>query len=166
MRAHAVAAIALLAISAGCDGSDRPDALDGQIIIADTIDPELIQPGTVLRVGPATEEAINRPVFPPIVRGDEGMISIYDGFFIQAPCSLPLQRAVRLSRDTITVRFISAPDTTLDGPCQEDSRPLGYSMLVGQFEPDSYAVRLMHEGDQARATPLDTVYEDIAVEPK
>lgn len=153
----------LAALGTGCSEARAP----GQsfLVTTDTVDPALLAPGIVLRKGPATPEAIAGPVYPPIVAGDRGQLSIYEGYFLRAPCSTPI--AVDASRgDTITVRIRSRPDTAAPDPCPEAPKPIGYAMLVGQFEPGTYAVRLIHEGDHARPSPLDTVYDNITVEPK
>ncbi len=128
-------------------------------------DPEPEKPGTVFRHGPATPEEIARPLHPPTVEGGEGQVSIYDGYFVREPCALPL-RIFASGGDTILVRLVSEPDTAGTGDCQEAEQPTGYAVLVGQFEPDEYAVRIVHEGDRSRPAPLDTVYENITVTPR
>ncbi len=165
MRPSAVLAVAVLAaLAAGCGPDTAADREDSFQVTADTIDPELLAPGTILRQGPATPEAMAGPVRPPVLAGAKGQISISQGYFVRAPCATSI--SVRASRgDTITVRVTSRPDTTAPDPCPETPKPIGYAMLVGQFEPGSYAVRLIHEGDGARPAPLDTVYENITVEP-
>lgn len=128
-------------------------------------DPEPEKPGTVFRQGPATPEEIARPLHPPIVEGGEGQVSIYDGYFVRGPCATPLQ--VDANRgDTILVRLMSKPDSARADNCQEEEQPTGYAVLVGQFEPAEYAVRVVHEGDRSRPAPLDTVYENIIVTPR
>ena len=154
--------VLLLGLAAGCDAG--ADAGDRFTVTADTVDLAMT-PGVIFRHGPATPEAIAAPVTPPVVRGGEGRLSIYDGFFIRAPCSTPLQVQARRG-DTVTVRVWSEPDTTAADPCPEEPKPVGYSMLVGPFDPGTYTVRVSHEGDGARPVLLDTVYEDITVDPK
>lgn len=152
------------------DGEQARAQADGPmqeaVITADTVDRGGTKPGTILRWGPATPEAIEGPVYPPVVAGDRGQVSIYEGYFVSQPCYRPLRADADLQADTIVVRVIADPDTARAGPCEEAEKPLGYAMLVGQFDPGSYAVRLIHEGDTARDAPLDTVYADIAIEPR
>lgn len=101
----------------------------------------------------------------PIVAGDSGQISVYDGYFLLAPCSQPLRVQASQAEDTIRVRLFSSPDTAATGPCAEDVRPWEYSLLVGQFEPGEYVVHVRHEGDLARETALDTLYRGIEILP-
>jgi len=155
--------LVLAALATGCSDARGPG--QSLLVTTDTVDPALLAPGIVLRRGPATPEAIAGPVYPPIVKGDRGQVSIYEGYFLQAPCSSPIA-AEAFRGDTITVRVRSLPDTLAPDPCPEAPKPIGYAMLVGQFEPGTYAVRLIHEGDHARPSPLDTVYPNITVEPK
>lgn len=167
MPARAWIAAALLALSAGAcapdaGGTDTSDAR----VSADTTDPGLEKPGTILRFGPAAPEVAAGPLAPPTVEGDEGQVSIYEGYFLRGPCSLPLRVDASHQGDTILVRVISEPDSTRLDTCEEGQRPTGYAVLVGQFEPDDYQVRVIHEGDGARPTPLDTVYENITVRPR
>ena len=136
------------------------------VITADTVDRGGTKPGTILRWGPATPEAIEGPVYPPVVAGDRGQVSIYEGYFVSRPCHRPLRAEADLQADTIIVRVIADPDTARTGPCEEVEKQLGYAMLVGQFDPGTYAVRLIHEGDMAREALLDTVYAGIAIEPR
>lgn len=151
-------------------GACTPDgdnmALDRATLVVDTVDPDLVKPGTVLRFGPATPEEIARPHYPPVVRGDEGVVSIYEGYFVRAPCSLPLRVDASNEGDTILVRVVSEADSTRTETCEEPERPTGYAVLVGQFQPAGYRVRIVHEGDRSRPTSLDTVYDDITVKPK
>ena len=159
-----------LALVAGIPGACGPDdggeaALSRDVITTDTIDPDMVAPGVIFRSGPATAEAMAGPIYPPIVAGDAGQVSIHGGYFVQRPCSLPLQASSRRG-DTITVRITSRPDTARAGTCPEDRKALGYALLTGQFEPGTYAVRLVHEGDLAREAGLDTVYPNITVRPR
>lgn len=164
MRRPGALTVALsLTLAAGCAPEGPGPNTEAFEVSADTVDPALIAPGVILRRGPATPEAVEGPVYPPVVTGDAGQLSIYEGFFLRAPCSTAL--AVEASRgDTITVRVWSAPDTTAPTPCPDGPKAVGYAMLVGQFDPGTYAVRLIHDGDGARPAPLDTVYDNITVE--
>ncbi|MFO7893383.1 MAG: hypothetical protein R6U63_06615 [Longimicrobiales bacterium] len=164
MRAGAALLGALL-VAGGCADPGARTSANRMVVTTDTADPELLAPGIILRHGPATPEAVAGPVRAPVVEGDRGQLSIYDGYFILAACATPI-RVTATRGDTITVRVVSEPDTARAGPCQERPKPIGYAMLVGQFEPDRYTVRLIHEGDGARPTPLDTVYDNITIQPK
>ena len=166
-RTFTVAAALVLTGCAGEPGSEPSgdqgfSGADSARISADTVAAD--KPGTIFRFGPAEPEVASGPVYPPVVVGDEGQISIYEGFFLRAPCSRPLQADASRAGDTIVVRIISRPDSAAAG-CQEAERATGYALLAGQFEPGDYPVRLIHEGDLAREAPLDTVYENITVEP-
>lgn len=164
-RGLAIEALCLGLVVAAC-APESDGRLHGALITADTVDAALEQPGTVLRFGPATPEEIARPLYAPIVEGDHGQVSIYRGFFVREPCALPLRVDASLGVDTITLRVVSEPDTARADTCQEGEHPTGYAVLVGQFEPDVYAVRVVHEGDRSRPAPLDTVYENITVAPR
>lgn len=159
-------AVLLLGGIAGCGDPDVPSAFNDSVrVSADTTDPALLAPGIIFRKGPADPQVAAGPVYPPVVTGEPEVLSIYDGYFLRAPCSTPL--SVEASRgDTITVRLRSRPDTTAPDPCQDSPKPIGYAMLVGPIEPGTYAVRLIHEGDRARPSPLDTVYENITIDAK
>ena len=172
-RRHALGlavAVATTLVFAACGqgpDADDPDrtgfsGVDSARITTDTVAAD--KPGTILRFGPAEPEVAAGPFYPPVVVGDEGQISIYEGFFLVAPCSRPLRADASRAADTIVVRLISEPAAS-DADCQDVERPTGYALLAGQFEPGDYPVRLIHQGDLARETPLDTVYEDITVEP-
>ncbi|MDX1579070.1 MAG: hypothetical protein R3266_11320 [Gemmatimonadota bacterium] len=159
-----VAVACVLALGAACQDPPRDASMATTVVTTDTVDPALQKPGTVFRFGPATEDVLTGPVEPPVVEGDSGQVSIYEGFFVQAPCARPLRAGADTSGDTIIVRVVSEPDTARTGPCLEEEKALGYAMLVGRFEPGDYAVRVIHEGDLARDPPLDRVYEDIGIQ--
>lgn len=165
MKAPGWALLAALAFGAGAACGAPPEPAEGvgnADIRADTVDSS--RPGTILRYGPADPEVVSGPVYPPVVVGDEGQVSVYEGFFIQEPCALPLRVDASRQSDTILVRVISEPDTARVD-CRESERPAAYAVLVGQFEPGAYSVRVVHEGDRARTTPLDIVYDNIAIRP-
>lgn len=152
--------------TAACTPDADDLALNRAAIAVDTMDPGFKKPGTILRFGPATSEEIARPATSPMVRGDEGVVSIHEGYFVRGPCARPLRVDASSHGDTILVRVVSEPDTSRVGTCEERERPTGYAVLVGQFQPAEYRVRVVHEGDRARPTSLDTVYDNIIVKPK
>jgi hypothetical protein len=151
-----------LALLAGCLDDGPPPGM-----VADTTyldDPD--QPGTVLRRGPATPDEVADPSPAPTVEGATGRISVYDGFFVTAPCAGPPRVDASLQQDTIHVDVISDPAVLpTDSICAGTDRAWGYAVLVGPFEAGSYAVRLRHQGDRARP-PLDTVLAGITIEPR
>ena len=149
-----------LVLSAACgDGGPPPGMVADTTYLEDAL-----TPGVILRRGPASPEEVASPAPSPVVSGDYGQISVYDGFFITAPCaSAPRIDASRES-GTIRVRVISE-EAPADDACGESERAWAYAALIGEFEPGRYDVRVSHEGDLARS-PLDTVYTDIAIEPR
>jgi hypothetical protein len=149
-----------LIVPAACgDGGPPP----GMVVDTSFME-DATMPGSVLRRGPASPEQLANPTPSPTVRGDSGQISIYDGFFVTAPCARPPVVDASLERDTIRVRIVSqAPAAPADTACAEASRAWGYATLVGQFDGGIYQVHVVHQGDLARA-PLDTVYTDITIE--
>lgn len=158
----AVTAAALVAAVAACaPSSDRDGGMGDDVVIDSTG----VGPGTVFRYGPATAAALADPPSAPIVEGDSGQVSIHGGFFGLEPCAAPLRPVASWSGDTIRVRLVSGPDTTLEGPCTQGEQKAGYALVVGQFEPGDYAVRVIHEGDRARSPALDTVYHGIRIHP-
>jgi hypothetical protein len=161
-----IGAALLLLATAACTPDGEEAASSGAAIAVDATDPDLERPGTIFRSGPATPEEIARPLYPPIVRGAEGVVSIYEGYFVRAPCSRPLRVDANSEGDTILVRVVSETDTARTDTCAQPERPTGYSVLVGEFPPADYRVRIVHEGDRSRPTRLDTVYDDITVKPK
>lgn len=161
-----IGAALLLLVTAACTPDHDELAAARAAMTVDTTDHEFETPGTVFQFGPATPEEVARPLYPPVVRGDEGVVSIYEGYFVRAPCSRPLRVDASHEGDTILVRVVSESDTARIETCAEAERPTGYAVLVGQFEPAEYQVRIVHEGDRSRPTSLDTVYDDITVKPK
>jgi hypothetical protein len=149
-----------LTLTAACGEEGPPPGM-----VADTAFLEDAgKPGTILRRGPATPEEVADPSPTPTVEGDVGQVSIYDGFFVTAPCASPPRVDASRQRDTIHVRVISdAPDTPADSSCSESDRAWGYAALVGEFEEGRYEVRVSHEGDRARPS-LDTVFTGITIE--
>lgn len=166
MSGPARAVGAALIACAACGGADgRVD--DRFNITADTaVDDAANQPGTVFRHGPATPEAVQGPVYSPVVRGDEGQVSIYQGYFVRPPCADRLRVEARHRGDTIRVRIYAPRDSAAAASCNLPALAVGYSLLVGPFEPGPYDVHLTHEGDIARETPLDTVYENVTIKPR
>ena len=148
--------------STGCEiGGSRPAGTDG----SSSARADSEKPGTVMRRGPATAEAIADPPAVPSVRGGQGQLSIYDGFFLAAPCAGEPRVDASRRQDTVLVRIVSEPAAVPTESCDEEARAWGYSLLVGPFQPDEYPVRVVHEGDLERP-PLDTVFSDVAIEPR
>lgn len=162
--ARASIAAVLLTLTGACAPDVGGTSTNNTVIWADSTGLE--KPGTILRFGPAAPEVASNPPSAPVVDGDKGQVSIYEGYFLREPCALPLRVDASHQGDTILVRVISAPDSLRLDTCAEGQRPTGYAVLVGQFEPDDYAVRIVHEGDRARPTPLDTVFDNITIRPR
>jgi hypothetical protein len=145
------------------DVADRPayaPSIDADSAI---FDPSL-GPGTVLRAGPANAEQVADPTSAPVVAADGPQVAIHDGFFRTAPCGGPLGANAVLLSDTIVVRVVSQPPADT-AACEGEGEATAYALLVGQFEPGDYVVRLIHDGDRARP-PLDTVYPPVTLEPR
>lgn len=164
-RARRALACAALVVTlpplVGCDaGSPRDAALN-----VDTAYSDPTAPGTILRRGPATPEAIRNPPSAPTVYGAAGQVSVHNGFFVAAPCASAPRVDVGRRQDTILVRMVSQSDTVRGVACPDSARAYGYALLVGQFDPGEYSVRVTHQGDRGRP-PLDTVYDDITVQPR
>ncbi|MDX1675041.1 MAG: hypothetical protein R3314_09625, partial [Longimicrobiales bacterium] len=109
MSRPAVTAVGFLLVLGACDGlgerlrTEPGGELGRDIIIADTVDAALLRPGTVLRFGPAADHVVQGPLYSPVVVGDRGQVSIYEGFFVPEPCARSLRADADREGDTITV---------------------------------------------------------------
>lgn len=101
----------------------------------------------------------------PIVEGDSGRISIYEGYFLKGGCHGGIGSDATAAGDTIVLTLLSTPDTSGTAPCEAEPQIMGYAVLVATLPAGEYVIRVVHEGEVAES-PVDSVYTVTVAPPK